>query len=248
VISSDAVFTGLAVSNPTSIPASVTFTAIRSDGTVLAGNGVQNPVTINIPAGGEVAHMVREIFSLDEPFNGWVQAASASNGLQGLSFNSSVLLTDMDGTGAVEPSSDFILPFGYEDGQARTEVTIVNVNTEPASIQMTLFAVDGAILGAKNISLPRYGLLRQTIGAIFGDMDLSSASHVRVEADRQVVGQQSVTGYLAPGSTVRRETAALEAQVLDSATVHVTPQFVSGAGWLSLLGIVNGAVCLKRSS
>src|ERR1043165_5205547 len=71
-ISNSSLFTGLGVSNPTSAGASVTFTAFLPDGTQLTAAGLQNPVTLQIPAGGQAAKLFTDIFG-SRDFNGWVQ-------------------------------------------------------------------------------------------------------------------------------------------------------------------------------
>src|SRR5262245_53788944 len=76
VVSRTDLFTGIAVSNPTSSDARVTFTAYQPDGTRLAGSGVQNPISITIPAGGQYARPFSEIFASNDFFNGWVRASS----------------------------------------------------------------------------------------------------------------------------------------------------------------------------
>src|SRR5947207_548891 len=133
VISDSDLFTGIAVCNPTTLDASVTFTAFLPDGTALSGFGLQNPVTLTIPAGSQVAKEFGEIFvGVTGPFNGWVQATSAVAGLTGLGVNGNFAQTDLDGVGSIMPSTDFTLPFTVEDTDVKTEVTIVNVNSDPA--------------------------------------------------------------------------------------------------------------------
>src|SRR5580704_13770340 len=88
VISGPDSFTGIAVSNPAAVDASVTFSAIQPDGTNLTGSGLQNPTTVKIPAGGQYARQFSEIFNFNGSFNGWVQATSTASGLDGFFFNS----------------------------------------------------------------------------------------------------------------------------------------------------------------
>ena len=86
VISSDQVFTGIAVGNPTPNMVTVTFTAFVADGSLVAGGGVENPTTKMIAAGGQLARQYSELFGSAD-FNGWVQATSASGGLTGFFLN-----------------------------------------------------------------------------------------------------------------------------------------------------------------
>src|SRR5205823_84821 len=137
VVSNASTFTGLAVSNPTPVEAPVTFTAYLPDGSTFAPPGIANPQTIKIPAGGQLAKLFSEVFGTRD-FNGWVQATSSSSGLTGFFLNGNGALTDLDGSGAIDPAAEFVLPFAAEDSVTKTELTIVNVNAEPASATLTL--------------------------------------------------------------------------------------------------------------
>jgi len=240
VISNSSLFTGLGIGNPTTANASVTFTAFLPDGTQLSAPGLQNPVTLQIPAGGQAAKLFSDIFG-SRDFNGWVQAASSTKGLTGFFLNGNTSLTDLDGAGAVNPAAEFILPFASEDVTAKTEITILNGNVDPATATLTLYAASGAAIATQDVSLPARGLMRQTLNGIFANTDLTTASHIRVKSDRALIGHEVVANYALAGTAVRRETAALSGQLLMASTTDVLPQFVTGGGWLSLMGIVNGS-------
>src|SRR5262249_44349135 len=161
----------LAVGNPTTANASVTFTAFLPDGTQLTAPLLQNPVTLQIPAGGQAAKLFTDIFG-SRDFNGWVQATSSTKGLTGFFLNGSTNLTDLDGAGAVDPTAEFILPLASEDSTAQTEITVLNVNADAAAATLTLYGADGTILSSKDVSLPALGLMRQTLSTVFTNTDL----------------------------------------------------------------------------
>ena len=240
VIETTGIFTGIAVGNPTPASVSVTFTAYQPDGTALAGGVTRNPVTVNIPAGGQSAHLFHEIFGATS-FNGWVQATSGTAGLTGFFLNGNSAVTDLDGSGSTVPASETILPLIAEDTVTRTEITVVNVNPEAASVTLTLYAADGTVLTSKTVVLAARALIRQTVGTLFGAVDLSNVSHVKVKSDRPVVSHEVVADYQLPGTTLRRETGALAGQAVTNATTYVLPHFASGGGWLSLIGLVNAS-------
>jgi YVTN family beta-propeller protein len=240
IISNSSLFSGLAVGNPTKTDAAVTFTAYLPDGTLLSPSGAQNPTTLQIPAGGQAAKVFTDIFGAGN-FNGWVQATSSTTGLTGFFLNGNNVLTDLDGAGAVAPIAQFVLPFASEDSAAQTEITIVNVNADAAAPTLTLYGFDGSVIATKTLTLPPHGLLRQTLTLLFGAIDLSNASHVGVSSDRPLIGHELVANFALPGASVRRETAALSGQQPTTSTTYVLPQFVTGGGWLSLIGIVNAS-------
>jgi YVTN family beta-propeller protein len=240
VISNGSLFTGLAVGNPTPAEVSVTFTAYQANGALLAGDGIQNPITLRIPAGGQLAKLTGEIFG-NRDFNGWVEAASSARGLTGFFLNGNALLTDLDGSGATEASAELVLPLASAEGATKTELTILNPNTDAAAATVTLYAAGGQTLATRDVTLAGRSLIRQTLQGIFGNRDFSGASHVKVRSDRELVGQEVVADFQIPGSTVGRETMALGAFRPSAATRYVLPQFATGGGWLSLVGLVNAA-------
>jgi hypothetical protein len=240
VIETSDIFTGIAVGNPTAGSASVTFTAYQPDGTALVGGVARNPVTVTIPAGGQSARLFHEIFGTAN-FNGWVQATSGTSGLTGFFLNGNGAVTDLDGAGSMAPAADTILPLIAEDNVTRTEITVVNANPETASVTLTLYATDGTALASKTVTLAARGLIRQTAGTLFGSINFTDASHVKVKSDRPVVTHEVVADYQLPGSTLRRETGALSGQAATSSTTYVLPHFASGGGWNSLIGLVNAS-------
>jgi YVTN family beta-propeller protein len=235
VISSQQTFTGIAVSNPSSLQASVTFAAFQADGTAF-----QNPRTVTIPAGGQYARQFSEIFPITGTFNGWLQATSATPGLTGFFLNANLSITDVDGAGAGVPSAEFILPITSEDEQARTELTLLNTNTGSAAATAVLYATDGTVIATKPLTLNGRSLVRQTMQPMFGAADLAAASHVRVQSDIPIVGHAVVADFRIPDVALRRETIAVAGQQAAAATAYVLPQFVTGRGWTSYLSVVNG--------
>src|SRR5262245_27137043 len=156
VISNSGTYTGIAVGNPTTAEVSVTFTAFQSDGSIIGGAGVRNPITVKIPAGGQTAKLFPEIFGV-ATFDGWVQATSSSTGLTGFFLNGNTALTDLDGAGVDQPAAEFIFPFVAQDAITKTELTIVNVNSEATTATVTLYARDGQILGTTDLALAARG-------------------------------------------------------------------------------------------
>ena len=239
VISTEQIFTGIAVGNPTSASVTVTFTAYEADGNLVSA-GRPNPTTEMVPAGGQLARQYSELFGTGS-FNGWVQATSASSGLTGFFLNANPSVTDLDGALAPDAGVEFVLPFAVEDSTAKTEVTVVNVGGEPATATLTLYSADGQSLATEDVVLGAKALSRQTLGGLFGGVDLALASHVTVRGDRSLVTHAVVADFQVTGTALRRETIALSGRVPSQSTRQILPQFVTGAGWLSFLGLVNTA-------
>ena len=239
VISNSSVFTGLAICNPTSRAAVVKVTAFQADGVSVSGDGIKNPVEITIPSGGQVARQFVEIFGGTGDFDGWVQATSTVSGLTGFFLSGNSGQTDLDGAASIAPAASFVLPFANEDSEATTEVTIVDVGAEPAHVTLTLYDLNGASMVTTHMTLAGLGLIRQTLTALFGASDYANVSHLVVTSDRPLLGHEIVTNYRIAGTTQRHESVALSGQLPTSATNYVLPQFTTGSGRLSLVGLVN---------
>src|SRR5207302_8034674 len=141
-----------------------------------------------------------------------------------------------------EQAAAFTVPLAVADGTSITELALVNATADSAMAILTLYGADGSVLSTMNASLPGRGLIRQTLAVLFGaQVDAANASHIRISADRPIVGYEVVVNYLVTGNDVRRETASVSGQQMTSSTGYVLPEFVTGGGWLSLLGLVNGA-------
>jgi YVTN family beta-propeller protein len=239
VISKPGLFTGIAIGNPTSETVPVTYTAYTPQGERLSGPGITNPVTVLLSPGSQYARLFPELFGASGEFNGWVQVASSVTGLTGFFLNGNTSATDLDGAATVKSAAEFVLPLAQEDGTAKTEVTILNVNVEPVTATITLHALDGRILASKDVSLPIRSLIRQTLTELFPAVDLTRASHLRVRSSRPLIGHEVAADLLVSGSAIRRETIALSGQPTSSSTKYILPEFATGGGWLSLIGIVN---------
>ena len=240
VIASDGIFTSLAISNPTPSSVTVTFTALNPDGSVVTEPGVENPVSVSIPAGGQYTRFYPELFETNTPFNGWIEAASATSGLTGFFLNGNSVLSDLDGAAVAAPQSEFLFPLVSEDGIGVTELSLVNPSPEPASLTATLYASDGSTLGSTLLIVPARGLLRQTLTNVFESIDLTEASHIRVMADRPLAGLELVADFQLPEApTLRRESVMLSGQPVESSSTSILSQFITGAGWISHVGVVN---------
>ncbi len=207
---------------------------------MVAAVGVENPTSRLIAAGGQLARQYSELFGAAD-FNGWVQATSASTGLTGFFLNANPAVTDLDGAVALDAAVRFVLPFAAEDETTKTELTVINPGSETATATLTLYASDGTQVGSESINLSAKALVRQTLAGLFPDADRTSVSHVEVAGDRVLVAHEVVADFQVSGTGFRRETIALGGRIPTESTRHVLPQFVTGAGWLSFLGLVNTA-------
>ena len=146
-------------------------------------------MTVELVAGGQLARQYTEIIGTAD-FNGWMQATLAASGLTGFFLNANPEVTDLDGALALEGGVEFVLPFAVGDGTAQTEITVVNVGEEAATATLTLYGLDGITLGSATVESEAKALTRQTLAGLFETADLTSASHVVVAGDRELVAHE----------------------------------------------------------
>jgi hypothetical protein len=126
----EAVRTGVAITNASAVPATVTFEAIHADGLT---TGVTR--SVNLPPGGQIAQFMNELLpSLSSSFQGIVRVTSTSAvnmiGLRG-TYNErgDFLITTTppaNETTPVQPGSELMFPHIVSGGGYTTEVTLFN--------------------------------------------------------------------------------------------------------------------------
>src|SRR5436309_9475808 len=88
---------GLALVNPTLAEAKVTLTARDYSGAIIQGNAITNPVTLALPASGQIAVQAVELFGSGiSGQSGWIEV-SASTTVKGLfsAFDSGLSFIDV---------------------------------------------------------------------------------------------------------------------------------------------------------
>jgi len=237
ILSSSERFTGIALNNPTSETATVTLTAYTPNGERLSGANIQNPVTVRLSSASQYARLFGEIFGTNIPFDGWVQATSASSGLTGFVLTGSTTIADFDGSIAAAPLTRSWLPLISVEGNAANEITIVNINDEPTSATVNLYSPDGNSISARQIDLPSHGLYRKTVQETFAST--AGATHLGIRSFLPVSAYEVVSGFQSPAQSIARESIAFAAQAGVGVSSEILPQFVTGGDWLSILGVVN---------
>src|SRR5262245_29665787 len=101
MLSQDFKTTGFAIVNPGGVNATVNYTLYGEDGTS------QGTATQTIPKGGQLALLASELFPTTTAA-GWVQATSATTGLEGFWFGGD-FLTFADGAEAATSSTELVL-------------------------------------------------------------------------------------------------------------------------------------------
>lgn len=211
----------LSVVNPTSTYADVQFSLYAVDGS-LVSSGVVNPVTYRIQPKGQIVRLASEIFA-GANIAGWIQATSATNGLQGFYFAGD-LQTRVDASEAVDALTRQLIPYLRNDQQHRTEVVIVNPNAVGASFTLTFFNAAGIEVGTTVQSLAAKAALKLQPAA--------AAVSARIDSSIPVTGSAVVT---TPQSTM-----FIAGQSRDQrSTTRIVPHFASGNGFSPVLVLNN---------
>ncbi len=199
-VSYDDTVTGLAVVNPLDEDVTVTLTAYQSDGTLLSGKGVTNPVTVTVASGRQYAQITSTLFGYTGQAGryGWCDARSDSSGLTGFFLVLKPDLTSLDGADLPALANEVVfheirLGTGYE-----TEINLVNPTAAktPTTLRLVGWS-DGAATvttAEKAVEIPANGVLRLNPKSLFPNLNPGSHYYLVASASRQVAGFAVISG------------------------------------------------------
>jgi hypothetical protein len=143
---------GIAWTNTLNRPVTLRATARGYDGQLIAGNGMQNPVDLTVPAGGQLARLATEVFGAGiAGRSGWVELTASDAGVDGFFQLSDSTLSTADGSSfPLASSSRLLFP------QVDKDTTLHIVNTGDFAVPTTaVLAYDntGALVGTATLSI-----------------------------------------------------------------------------------------------
>ena len=121
-------FTGVALL--ASSPMSVTLNALDSNGNLIGGSGVQNPITVTLSASQQYTKVISEFFGL-QSFDGWIEADASATGLGIFLATGTLDMRHLDGATISGLSPDFLL---FHAGAA---AILVNPSSRVANVTLT---------------------------------------------------------------------------------------------------------------
>ncbi len=145
-------FSGIALYAPSAMTA--VLKAIDANGAVLAGQGIQNPVTVTLSAGQQYARLVQEWFGLSS-FDGWIEIEASATGLGVYTATGSWDMLKMDGSAARDTSSNFVV---FHPG-----ATVILVNPSTRTATVTIGELGGA---SRTIAIPPRARVSAEIAAV----------------------------------------------------------------------------------
>ncbi len=230
---------GVAWTNTSNRSITLRATARSYDGQLIAGNGIQNPADLTIPAGGQIARLGVEIFGAGVAGRaGWMELTASDAGVDGFFQLFDGALSNSDGAPfPVAPAARLVFPHVDKD-------TILHVvNTGDNSISSTavlLYDNNGALsnraalsLGAKAGWSGHIADLLPSSQSFDGYVVVDTLSGAFATPSETLVGMQSHQGGDAAIVLAQRDSETVQTGY----AVHV----VTGGGYTSRLTLVNAA-------
>ena len=224
--------TGIALVNTSSASVVATFNFYGLDG-ILVG---QAPLTV--PAKGQVAKLAKEILS-SVTVSTWIQISSSSSELQGFELVGD-FSTVVDGAGpAAEGTNLALIDFSRED-----TVHIVNANSQPANVQITLNNAAGVVLGATSVQLAAFQPASVRLGDVNDDDNIDLVS-----ITANVAISASLTTKLPGGADIGVTNAVPASGAPSELFLPFVPNGPQGgSNWNTLLGVANLAAASQTVS
>src|SRR5213594_1682836 len=229
---------GLALVNPTLSEARVTLTARDYTGAIIRNNAITNPVTLVLPASGQIAVRAAQLFgSSISGQAGWLEVSASTPAVKGVfsAFNSGFSFIELGEF--ARPASRLIFP--KVSGSSATELTLVNTASEDVQATLSLYRNDGQLFSTKSMTIPAFSGFTRSID----ELALSAANFE---------GYAVIDSGVGPGSGILESLVGFETyrNGSDIALVRAFPEssrlrtgfmahFVSQGGYSSKLTLVN---------
>ncbi len=195
LFSSPEQYTGIALANPTSTPASVRLIARDSQGELIYDEGALVPADLSVGDGAQTARLERQIFNLPAATRqtGSITVESDSKNLQGFFLTGDLSGTFLDGAETfTQAYSQLYFADVLQNSNTATEIHLMNVKDDPVTVQLSLVSATGAQLRPPIArTIPARGKIGESLGALFGTLEAIASAHVRA-----VANQEALVGFL----------------------------------------------------
>lgn len=234
---------GIAVVNPTSAAATVSYIAYSANGQQL-GTGTQS-----VPAGGQVAKLGSELLAsatnAKGGIPGWIQVSSAATGLQAFEMAGD-FATAVAGIDAAPLASDQVIPVG-----GKTLLFVANPAATSISVVIRAYDAAGALVGTLSPVIPAKGVYdSDAVGIQFGAPGTwASARHLRIVSPTPVAVGADFKDFLVSG----RDQAAITGSDAENAPTRVSfAHAVHGtlgvSSYTTMVGITNSSTSSQTVS
>jgi len=231
------VYTGIAITNPLNYRVNVTLTAYDTNGAVIAGKGIKNPIELTMPRKGQIAQLATELFG--PAFNasalGTIRAVGKTPVLVGFYLLGAEGGTQLDGaTAEVDPIYGWVWPIVFHNTPAPyNSYEIFNPGASAAKAQLELFDSSGHSIAKASQNVEAGGTEIRTLGNVFSGVDLASfkGGYVKGTSNVPLVVHEVFGNAL--------ESNVLAGQVSIPKQTYYLAHFASGGGYDSEINFVN---------
>jgi hypothetical protein len=173
----------------------VTITAYNPDGSLLAGAGIANPAMVTFPVSGQYSNFLQGIFHLSsaQSFFGYLKIdLAAGSSTSGFTASALILNTDRNQLtalpGQLVPRTHLTLTPALFDPSITTALSLVNWNTNNASVKIDITRGDGTVRESQTINIPGRGQVRPVLSALFPDIAFTSDGYVSITSSQPIFG------------------------------------------------------------
>ena len=210
--------TGVAIVNLGEEDAQVEVTAYVSGGQLLQGEGIENPVALEVKAGTQSGTITVSLFGsgpeLEEA--AWFQAVSERDGLTGFFLYLDTASTFLDGADLPSLSSQLVFSDVRVGEGERTELNLINPSGQAATAEVKLVSNEDS--ASRIVNLAPRGAARLDVEELFSDQAAPAGVladdpvYVVVEANQELAGFE----FVQPGSDLLGLNARPAAELLNS--------------------------------
>ncbi|MFZ0431051.1 MAG: SdrD B-like domain-containing protein, partial [Acidobacteriota bacterium] len=233
------IFTAFAVSNYSTNPANVKFTAYTEEGELCPFE--ENPAVAQLPAGHQIARLGNEIFGEDatKPQLGWVEVRSDNPEIGGFFQFGTSDLEGLDGSVAIsEPSAHFYLTRIYEfTDEVTTHIAVANPGDSAIRAVLTYLDIsypyEPNATVSKTFDIPARGMLSGSVADLFDGLQGAGCIEVEIQNSGKAVGFELIR-QISPKSLI-----GLNGITLDGQTASYSAQLASTADVFTSLKLMN---------
>lgn len=231
---SDATYTAFALSNPLNFSVNVTLTPYYG-----SGSAIMDPVTLTIPANGQIARLATDVDVFGPGFNataaGTIRAVGRTPTLAGFYLLGDINGPRLDGATAEENTTgNWIWPVVFRQTPAPfTTFEMFNPGTATAGVTLTLSDSNGTTVATSSRSIAASGTVTQRFEELFPGVDLNSF------AGGYVTGQSDVPLVVRETFGNSYDSNVLPGRAGQALSTFYLPHFASGGGYTTELTLVN---------
>lgn len=230
-------FTGIAMSNPSNLSASVTLQLYSESGNPVPPVDASKSATFKLGPGAQLAQFENQMFSLPPNFRGWAQIVSSdSANLRGFYLIGDDAVTLLDGTNGAQAFREQILPFLANSDSTETEVNIINPSDQLAFVTLRTYLFDGTVasLASQSLTLQPHAVYRKSSREILNSAGFSEGSYLSITSNVGLLAMELVENHTQPSL------ACLNGVNVNAAErVLNFPHAVLGGDYFSILGVIN---------